>query len=362
MDTQPLPLVPFGKYKGRPITELLNDTNYVEYCKQHNILNKYPIIYSIVVNQQITTTNQNSKTPEHNKLQNIFLEKETQIKLLDTLSVPFIKVDFTKKFESLIMDQEFNHYFDSSTLTRIIGSEYSGTREKLNNQSGWFVPKLGRLLETSKIVFEDVYNWDFILYYKDRQYIQFEPKCDVNNLSYKLLDNIIAKHKFNTFCTQSIKNGKYNTTIPMIKGAAIVCCELKPMLGDDYPCVLRKMKTQIQLTEKHTFSGNFTYMEAYEYEKIYTLIIGKFESTITSQEQLITIFKQSNIKIIFIDELLQRQIPNEQVKKPKLTNEEIQNKIRNILQHNKLLQDQLVEANEKIKQLNEEVQLLKSQK
>jgi len=34
MDTQSLPLVPFGKYKGQPITTLMNDTKYLEWCKQ----------------------------------------------------------------------------------------------------------------------------------------------------------------------------------------------------------------------------------------------------------------------------------------------------------------------------------------
>ena len=82
MDTQTLPLVPFGKYKGQPITTLMNDTEYLEWCKQNEWFKKYPIVYNICVNQ-IITTNQTSKTPEHNKLQILFLEnKMNTIKLL----------------------------------------------------------------------------------------------------------------------------------------------------------------------------------------------------------------------------------------------------------------------------------------
>ena len=73
MDTQTLPLVPFGKYKGQPITTLMNDTKYLEWCKQQEWFQKFPIVYNICVNQTITT-NPNSKTPEHNKLQNMFLD------------------------------------------------------------------------------------------------------------------------------------------------------------------------------------------------------------------------------------------------------------------------------------------------
>ena len=88
MDSQSLPLVPFGKYKGQPITTLLKDTEYLEWCKQQEVLKKYPIVYNICVNQTITTNNQNSKTPEHNKLQNMFLKRrayEAKIILLTQL-------------------------------------------------------------------------------------------------------------------------------------------------------------------------------------------------------------------------------------------------------------------------------------
>ena len=64
------------------ITTLLNDTKYLEWCKQQEWFQKFPIVYNICVNQTITSSNQNSKTPEHNKLQNLFLDNENVEKLL----------------------------------------------------------------------------------------------------------------------------------------------------------------------------------------------------------------------------------------------------------------------------------------
>ena len=81
METQSLPLVPFGKYKGQPITSLINDTKYLEWCKQQEWFQKFPIF----VNQTITTIDQNSKTPVHNKLQNKFLERKFNIEFLNHL-------------------------------------------------------------------------------------------------------------------------------------------------------------------------------------------------------------------------------------------------------------------------------------
>ena len=81
MDAQSLPIVPFGKYKGQCITKLLADKQTLEwYKKQPGCLERYPLIHNIVVNQQITSNNQNSKTPEHNKLQNLFLDPENRDK------------------------------------------------------------------------------------------------------------------------------------------------------------------------------------------------------------------------------------------------------------------------------------------
>jgi uncharacterized protein (DUF3820 family) len=57
MDIQSLPLVPFGKYKGQPITNLMNDTKYLEWCKQQEWFQKFPIVYNICVNQIISTSN-----------------------------------------------------------------------------------------------------------------------------------------------------------------------------------------------------------------------------------------------------------------------------------------------------------------
>ena len=45
METEPL--VPFGKYKGKPIASLLNDTKYLEWCKQQEWFKNFPIVYNI---------------------------------------------------------------------------------------------------------------------------------------------------------------------------------------------------------------------------------------------------------------------------------------------------------------------------
>ncbi len=71
-------------------------------------------------------------------------------------------------------------------------------------------------------------------------------------------------------------------------------CEIKPLLGDDYPCVLRKMKNQILLTKK----------SHYDWSDRVVLLIGTFTSSNTTLTELREIFEQSDIRIMFFNEFI----------------------------------------------------------
>ena len=89
------------------------------------------------------------------------------------------------------------------------------------------------------------------------------------------------------------------------------------------------------------------------------MIIKDFDSTTTTKEQLITIFKQSSINIVFIDELFDN-LPSHMI------TEQIQDNtvqpIQQEIEENKLLREKLLQAEEKIKQLEEELLSLKTKK
>lgn len=327
MNTQSLPLVPFGKYKGQQITTLMNDTKYLEWCKQQEWFQKFPIVYNICVNQTITTSNTNTKTPEHNKLQNLFLNNENVEKLL--------KIIFKKTSKNII----------------------------ISNSGG--------------IKFEGMFNWDLIV----ESYQWTLCGCDWSDKTKDQCDcDINKKHNKRNGIPEAGENLKFDE----------LYCEIKPLMGDDYPCVLRKMNTQIELTNNYAKKQNenheqvmkheyITYSDTrmwynenkglYKYEieqgKIipkYVLIIKDFNSTTTTKEQLITIFKQSNIHIVYVDELFNK-LPGQSI----ITEQIQDNNIHSMSQQeteeeNKLLREKLLQAEEKIKQIEEEILSLKTQK
>jgi hypothetical protein len=155
MDAQSLPIVPFGKYKGQCITKLLADKQTLEwYKKQPGCLERYPIIHNIVINQQILQNNPNSKTPEHNKLQNLFLDPENRDKLVKNTFKKILD-EFENKLNSLINDEDFIRYF--------------GKHKKEDLMDG---------LNKGKVIFEDKFNWD-MCYYGHRDNISFTTNTEI---------------------------------------------------------------------------------------------------------------------------------------------------------------------------------------
>jgi len=441
------PIVSFGKYKNKCVTELLADKKYVDWLKkQAGIKDKYPTIYNIIVHQTINTTD-NSKTPEHNKLQNLFLDKNNKKKLISkiyerkktetlirierinkineminnkVLKNPQIKKDFGEisilyfdfiekikcpvtKFEfiynwdlylNFCLEDTDSIYFTSNKLERIVKErknikEQYDIEENKKYQNNLLLPN--KLIEElQKIIREvtknvksfkknekicklirkfkesNIYNKDDDKYVKgwgcayrnlevslgilsDTMSRYEEEKIDIqqtikdtilniNNMkrNYEISYKENYNSNFNRYYNNSIENYYYDILIEknknLTKRERNICrecivvyfkhdkikirfnvynglryddgydnylyCELKPTLSDDYPCVLRKMTTQIKLTldskhSKHTAPVHFV------------LLVGNFTSNVTSKEQLIKIFSQYNIEVIFTNELFE---------------------------------------------------------
>jgi hypothetical protein len=276
MEEQLLPIVPFGKYKDKSVLELLADEKYVEWLKQQSWFSTQKQIYNIVVHQTISTTN-NSKTPEHNKLQNLFLENN----IVENLG------------------------------NRIIKTNKSCSHKPIK-------------LNSYKIEFEGKFNWDCIIkFYCDSQCLRGRNCCS---------------SEFDEMCIH-------------------LFIEIKPILGEDYPCVLRKMKTQIELTKKNHKEESS--LESF----MYLLIVKEYNSNITPKDTLIKVFNQTNIKIKFINELLDNFTQEKKhVEELQNINPKKQVEDDNLEEENKLLREKLLQAEEKIKQLQEEILSLKSQK
>jgi hypothetical protein len=305
METEPL--VPFGKYKGQPITTLLNDTKYLDWCKQQEWFKKFPIVYNICVNQTIVNQNESSKTPEHNRIQNLFLEEENVKRLLGLKSF-----DKYNKCIQIIQDRmncdDFHRYFEEYNIDNL-------TKKNI----------------FMNIEFEGKFNWDIVIRLDSDEIANFTFKEQYNNVDRKDLElffvTVFPLHKNEYYINWY--NGRKHAGL---RRYSIFCSttyiEVKPLLGDDYPCVLRKMKQQISLTEKLNDVGK------------YVLLVKDFSSSTTSKEQLIQIFQQSNIKVVYLNDVIENS--NMQIQSYSSDNiNELKDKIKKLEEENMMLKDKL---------------------
>jgi hypothetical protein len=233
-----LPIVTFGKYKGRPVTDMLADTKYVEWCKQQEFFKNHTTIYNICVNQTIGS--QPSNTPEHNRMQNLFLDKNRAALLL------------------------------------------AGFRTSNEDCKKYLVEQF--IKKGFTVRFEGIFNWDVII---------------------GGVDNFIPYT-----CENTIDDGGYVKKSCKTEGKCIchdwigpTYIEIKPLVGDDYPTILRKMNTQKEVTLKTGGIGRFL------------LLIKDYQSSTTTKDQLIQIFKQADIIVIFLRDIFPDLPPSSPVEK-----------------------------------------------
>ena len=264
-----IPIVPFGKYKGQPVTSLMADTKYIEWLKNQEFFKKHTTIYNICITQSLPNTE--SCTPEHNKLQNLFLDDNYCKKLFmlrrkTTIDDTITELDeFEIKSEpKFTVKREFEAEFNwDMKLDMIYNFNIGKIKDKYigeKNDNRIILP------ENKKVKYITWYNRE-IFNDKTDEFKNFKDYVDI-------------QHGYSGPCIMLSRIGVESLDVNWF-------LEIKPLLGNDYPNVLRKMKTQMKLSKiKHSI-----------------LFVDKFSSESTTVEQLKEIFKESNISIVFKSEL-----------------------------------------------------------
>lgn len=266
--------VNFGKYKGKPVDLLLQDEQYVSWLLNNHVMDKYKgtKLYQIIVNNFNPTTIQD--TPEHNALQVKFLDNEFLKKYI-------IAMCTKDKEENLkILRSNIINIFSETALREVgplIKEFFSVDGNTISVNIFTFMEKQ---LNTA---FEDLFN------------VKFEE----NGIDVKIYDAI----HFNktTYLTFSQKSSSFKEYTYDIIGLSLknlfsytYFLELKPMLGDDYPGVFRKI-----LSYRNRRIDN-TYID---------LVVDDFTSSAVTKDQFRKMCKNNDIGLIFVDEIENTIIP-----------------------------------------------------
>lgn len=207
-------IVPFGKYKGQPIEVLSNDRQYCEWLmSQGNFLDRYSGIKTLIINN----FKEPEDTPEHNKIQALFIKDSFCIAVLKSIGYSIEKISASVHFKNDLHQDVFERYPDDikNNLKEAL---------KLCDELKAFDIKV------SQVKFETEGADVFVR-------ISLLPQ-DYYQEIYKKLDKVYYRNKSETIrCdfTELIWN-RFHFNIPDLR------IEIKPMIGDDYPSVMRQMK------------------------------------------------------------------------------------------------------------------------
>lgn len=261
-------LVPFGKYKGQPVEVMQMDTGYCEWLsKQDWFRERYANVYQQVIINNFTEA---SETPEHNKLQMLFLDKDFYRKIEAALPV-----DPSKLFYPQILD----------AVSEIKEQVKSGENclEELERElkiKEYYSDEENRKEKLEEFESVPPYTLEYFSIEKTLKYLRnYDESTHKDELS-RLRDKIEKtkmriqelKDRHNSIIDQRKDNTKYTYEVKTIEfelnwwdvfvGLKYKCeidlktefsasanpvyqeryIEIKPCLGDDFPAVLRQMK------------------------------------------------------------------------------------------------------------------------
>ena len=242
-------IIPFGKYKGKPVEILATDKNYAEWLiAQSFFKEKHVNLYNVVINNFREPVD----TPEHNKLQIKFLKPEYRVKLAYIVNPNLFEYNSEK------INREMNKILDKTDDKK---SEYflnSLKNPEKNHKYGLYTT---RLMRYSTPVFESV-DANYCLWYG--------IKFDYDGLN-----------SFN------------------LKRRSEYWVEIKPTISEDFPSVLRQMKASMP----------YQYSE-FPIDKFFILLVGEYTGTSVSKTDFIEYFKTQGYIVVFENQIEQVELLN----------------------------------------------------
>ena len=225
-------IVPFGKYKGRLIEELLvDDPNYLEWLSGQDWFRaKYINLHQVIINRGAEP----EETPEHNALQVLFLEDEFCRRFLQRM--PDWKEMFSQAIESINERRKWELAAKQEALQN--GGYRSGSDD-------WY--RYGSKFDQAKVEAEVVALSDpgaVVQSFSRRFEVKGVDVVLSLMLSYERVSDIFEQVRF-----LISEHRCYERDIRI---------EIKPVVADDYPAVLRQMKangSRVLFLERYAGKG-----------------------------------------------------------------------------------------------------------
>ena len=257
---KPMKILPFGKYKGQPVEVLEQDQQYRDWLlAQPWFRERFQLIHTYIVNNFGAP----AETPEHNALQARFLDESFRNALgellFDSANRRVDVTDLVNKEIAEIRDKLTALLVSRETLPRpFVSREYNDrTMAELTADIAALTSRADPLQAwlACPIVRLDSYVW-------------FEREGRDVDIAWRWMPTFVERDP----------NGESRWYLTCGRD---VGCELKPTIGDDYPAILRQMRAS----------------------NAAVLVIGEYQGTGATEQQMRAIFRASGIRVVFVSEI-----------------------------------------------------------
>lgn len=288
-------LVPFGKFRGQPYEVLLQEAPYALWLMNamaEKLRTQHPELLAFLVSRY----GMSDRTPEHNKLQNRFLDETFALRFafvanprvqqflsgLKPLDIPALWHRHVQRaFEAVLQEPEPSEFDRKYRLPRV-GSRrewLDAMREALRKQA-----RRIRVESSTAGVGEDC-----VMDLCRIGEMQFE--ADGADVEYRCTGNIAVEA---AYC--GYRDDPAELLLPCLSSHLLarsvnelLRIEVKPIVGDDYPAILRAMKAV----------------------KNRQLLVGEYNGTGATGQEVVKVFTMSeNIRAVLLDEVTKTSLPS----------------------------------------------------
>lgn len=249
-------IIPFGKYKGKPIEVLASDEEYLKWLLAQSFFKERHLnLYNVVVNN----FREPVETPEHNKIQVKFLQREYRARLAYLLNPMLFKHDSKSINDAMVTILSGDNVSIGSHFLKALQYPFKHDIDEF----GLYNRKMLRLSDPV-----------------------FEKDADVFfNISYGI--------RF--FYDNGTRNGDYTRFDHRTSCSFTI--EIKPTIGDDFPAVLRQMKASMPKKSCER-SGRYN-----------ILLVGQYTGLGASEEEFVQYFNSQGYWVVFEHQIESFNLP-----------------------------------------------------
>lgn len=274
--------IPFGKYKNQPYEVLLADSGYAMYllsAMYAKLQSHHPALLAFLVNRYGLP----DSTPEHNRLQNRFLDEAFAIRFA-AAATPALR-------QALLSLQ---HIDLGEVWSKYVRRELTTEKERSARLQRWDAPS--RMPELRDDLMHQASHLAFFpvsgtlngtTWLNPFACVELEFEKDGADVSYRVggsgaVGTVSPIKLGGNEADEEKWIASYGFTFPYR-------VEVKPIVGDDYPAILRAMKTV----------------------KTRQLLVGDYTGAGATWEELVKVFGLSGITAVLLDDVENTEAPSE---------------------------------------------------